>query len=121
MIYAKIGSTSYAATITGKVSNRDWDNRDSKAIPLPITYAEAAAMFHDDAPWSIVEEHEQAVIDETTGEPTGETETVSTEYDNSGYSVLGDITVHTDGTCTVWMGKPTDEENLLILLYGGAS
>ena len=33
-------------------------------------------------------------------------------YDNSEYSILGDITVHKDGTVTVKMGKPTAEEIL---------
>ena len=52
-----------------------------------------------------------------SGEPTYETK--QTEFDNSAYNILGDITVHTDGTCTVKMGKETDEETLLTLLYGG--
>lgn len=32
------------------------------------------------------------------------------EYDNSDYNVKGDILVHTDGTCTLKMGKPTKLE-----------
>ena len=61
----------------------------------------------------------------STGEPVlderGEAvfETRQTEFDNSDFCVLGDITVHQDGTCTVKMGKETDEEKLLMLLYGG--
>lgn len=39
------------------------------------------------------------------GEPIYETHLI--EYDNSEYSVRGDILVHVDGTCTVKMGKPT--------------
>ena len=38
------------------------------------------------------------------------------EYDNSDYCILGDITVHRDGTITVKMGKPTAEELNQILM-----
>jgi len=106
--YVKIGDTQYAATIDGNVTNRSWDNRESKAITLTATYAEAAAIFSDGITWSIVQEG-------TAEDGT----TTSTEYDNTDYSILGDIIVHTGGTCTVYMGKSTDLEDALEQLYGG--
>lgn len=44
------------------------------------------------------------------GEPIYELQLV--EYDNSEYSMRGDLSIHTDGTCTVKMGKPTELEAL---------
>lgn len=42
------------------------------------------------------------------GDPIYENRLV--EYDNSEYSIRGDLLIHTDGTCTVKMGKPTEAE-----------
>ena len=55
-------------------------------------------------------------IDENN-EPTYTTQ--QTEFDNSEFSIRGDLTVHVDGTCTVHMGKPTDLEDAYEILYGG--
>ena len=51
------------------------------------------------------------------GEPTYTTE--QTEFDNSAFSIRGDLTVHVDGTCTVEMGKLTDLEEAYELMLGG--
>ena len=124
MIYIKVNDTLYTASIGGKMSDKEWDGRESKAITMTGSYAAVSALFSDGMAWSIVDEHEEQVYDENgepvlneSGEPTYETK--QTEFDNSAYNILGDITVHTDGTCTVKMGKETDEETLLTLLYGG--
>ena len=119
MTNIKIGETKYPAQIDGILENRNWDNRDSKAITLNISYAAASALFVDGLTWSIVTDYERETINAETGKVTGETEAVSEEYDNSAFSVLGDIVVHIDGTVTVIMGKPTDLEETLGLLYGG--
>ena len=113
MIYIKVNNTLYPAAISGKTSDREWDGRESKAITMTGGYAEVSPLFTDGMAWSIVDEHTEP--DETTGEDV----TVQTEFDNSDFCVLGDITVHQNGTCTVKMGKETNEETLLTLLYGG--
>ncbi len=46
------------------------------------------------------------------GNPTGETEEVVNEWDNSAYSLSGAITDHRDGTVSIKMGKPTEAETL---------
>lgn len=112
--YVKIGENKYPATIDGVLQNRSWDNRESKAITLTAAYSEAAVIFTDGIAWSIVREY-------ASTDDSGATSTVTDEYDNSAYSVLGDIVVHTDGTCTVNIGKPTDLEDVLEQLYGGES
>lgn len=119
MTNIKIGEAKYPTQIDGMLENRNWDNRESKAITLDMNYAAASALFVDGLKWNIVTDYEREVIDVETGEPTGGTEAVSEVYDNSAFSVLGDIVVHSDGTVTVIMGKPTDLEETLGLLYGG--
>lgn len=113
MIQVKINGNLYPASVSGRMNDKDWDGRESKSITMTGDYATISALFSDGMAWSIVDEHTEP--DETTGEDV----TVQTEFDNSAYNILGNITVHTDGTCTVKMGKETDQETLLTLLYGG--
>ena len=103
MIYVKVNDTLYPATVNGKFTDNNWDGRESKAITLEGNYESINALFIDGTTWSIV-------MDE------GESQT---EYDNSEFNIRGDITIHTDGTCTVKMGKETALESAYILLYGG--
>lgn len=129
MPYIKINDTLYPATVSGKMQDREWDNRESKAITLTMTYATANALFVDGLAWSIVQQDEvpayqkdengELVLDEN-GEPiqTG-TETQEIEFDNSEFTIRGDLTVHVDGTCTVEMGKLTDLEEAYELMLGG--
>ena len=83
-----------------------WDDRKSKEITLAMDYATAVATFADDVPWSILYQTSDYYDPETEQTVTPPVE----EYDNSDYCILGDITVHRDGTVTVKMGKPTGEE-----------
>ena len=117
MTYIKINSTLYPATVSGKVADKDWDNRASKSIKLEMPYAEAVALFVDGLAWSIVQREEVPTFDEN-GEQTG-TETKETEFDNSEYSLAGDITDHRDGTITVKMGALTELEEAYELMLGG--
>lgn len=169
MIYVKVNDTLYPASISGKITDKTWDNRESKAITMESDFATVDALFLDGASWSIVSEetvdvtpryqtdaggnvlYEQldvtpeyqldengyTVYDEdgnpvpydgdpvyVEGDPLpydGEPvyEIVRTEFDNSEFSIRGDVTVHVDGTCTVNMGKPTDLEDAYEILYGG--
>lgn len=118
MTYIKINDTLYPATISGRVSDKDWDNRESKAITLSMDYATAIGLFVDGLAWSIVQQDEVPVFDEN-GEQTG-TEMRETEWDNSEYDVAGAITDHRNGTITAKMGKITDAEALAIILGGKA-
>ena len=109
-IYIKVNNTEYPATVNGNLADRNWNGRDTKTIYLTMTHDEAAALLPDNTPWSIVQRDTVDVLDEQ-GQPTGETKEVVNEYDNSEYSLAGDITDHRDGTVTVKMGKPTETEN----------
>ena len=107
--YIKVNNTEYPATITGEHKDRTWDGRDTKTITLTMTHAEVAALLPDNTPWSIVQRDMVDVLDEQ-GLPTGETKEVVHEYDNSEYSIAGDITDHRDGTVSIKMGKLTEAE-----------
>ena len=111
MIYLKVNNTEYPATVNGVYNERSWGDRDTKTITLTMTAAEAATLLPDNTPWSIVQREMVDVLDEQ-GYPTGETKEVVNEYDNSEYSIAGDITDHRDGTVSIKMGKPTEVEML---------
>lgn len=96
--YIRIGGVDYPANIIGKIKDSEWDGRMSKAITLAITYTEASTLFHDGTSWSIVETNNE----EPQIEPT--------IFDNSDYSILGDIIIHSNGTTTIKMGRPTELE-----------
>lgn len=117
MIFVKVKNTLYPATVSGRMLDRDWDNRDSKSITLEMDYATAAETFVDGLKWSIVQQEEEPVFDED-GKQTG-TETKETEFDNSEYNLAGDLTDHRDGTITVKMGKLTDLEEAYEIMLGG--
>ena len=109
MIYIKVNNTEYPAAVNGVGNDRTWDGRDTKTITLTMTHAEVAELLPDNTPWSIVQREMVDVLDEQ-GQPTGETKEVVNEYDNSEYSLAGDITDHRDGTVSIKMGKPTESE-----------
>ena len=109
MIYLKANNTEYPASIAGKVTDRDWGGRESKAVTLTATYEQAAQLFADGLVWSIVQRDNVPVYDED-GNPTGETEEQVQEWDNADYCVAGPITDNRDGTITAKMGKKTDAE-----------
>lgn len=109
MIYFKANNTEYPASIAGKVTDRDWGGRESKAVTLTMTHAAAAQLFVDGLSWSIVQRDTVPVYD-TDGNPTGATEEQVQEWDNSDYAVAGPITDNRDGTVTAKMGKKTELE-----------
>ncbi len=109
-IYVKVNNTEYPATVNGNLVDRNWNGRDTKTIYLTMSYDAVAALLPDNTPWSIVQRDMVDVLDEQ-GKPTGETKEVVNEYDNSAYSIAGDITDHRDGTVSIKMGKPTETEN----------
>lgn len=145
MVYVKVNETLYPASISGKMQDKEWDGRESKAITMESDFATVDALFPDGVEWSIVMQEEvpayqtnewsEPVLDENgdpvldeNGDPvmTNKSETVQvgteikqTEYDNGGFYIRGDLIVHVDGTCTVKMGKPTDLEDAYEMIYGG--
>lgn len=111
MTYVKIDGTESPAEISGRLADREWDGRDSKAITLEMEYSEAAALFVDGLAWSIVQRETFPVYAED-GTETGETTEQVTEFDNSDYCVAGSITDNRNGTVTCKMGRPTETETL---------
>lgn len=109
-IYIKVNNTEYLATITGILKDREWGEREVKSIRLTMTATDAAALLPDNTPWSIVQRDTVPKYD-SDGQPTGETEEIVNELDNSMYSLSGAITDHRDGTVSIKMGKPTETEN----------
>ena len=109
MIYFKANNTEYPASIAGKITDRDWGGRESKAVTLEMAHAAAVQLFVDGLSWSIVQRDTVPVYD-TDGNPTGETEEQVQEWDNSDYNVAGSITDNRNGTCTCKMGKKTQLE-----------
>ena len=130
MIYVKVNETLYPATISGRVQDKDWDNRESKAITLEMDYATAITLLVDGLAWSIVQQIEvpvferdengEFVLDEDGNRIQTGTEIEETEFDNSEYNLAGDLTDHRDGTITVKMGKLTDLEEAYEIMLGGA-
>ncbi len=112
MTYIKINGTEYPAKISGRRRDSDWDGRESKSITLKMDYALAASLFVSGAEWSILQEYDAA-------DETGQERTVLEAYDNSEFTVAGDITDHRDGTITVKMGKLTDLESAYEMMFGG--
>ena len=108
--YIKVNNTEYPAEINGNPKDRSWGERDTKTITLTMTAAEVAALLPDNTPWTIVQRETVDKLD-NDGNPTGETEDVVNEWDNSAYSLSGDLTDHRDGTVSIKMGKPTETEN----------
>lgn len=130
MIFVKINNKLYPATVSGKVTDKDWDNRESKSIKLEMDYRTAIGLFVDGLAWSIVQQNEvptyqvdengKLVLDESGAPTQTGTEMQETEFDNSEYNLAGDITDHRDGTITAKMGKLTDLEEAYEIMLGGA-
>lgn len=137
MIYIKINDTLYPATVSGKMIDHEWDNRESKSITLEMDYATASTLFIDGLVWSIYQRDEftveepiyevdsngERVLDEN-GEPIQigtepRIEVQENEWDNSEYTLAGDIIDHRDSTITVKMGKLTELEEAYEMLLGG--
>lgn len=108
--YIKVNNTEYPAEINGNTKDRAWGDRDTKTITLTMTTTEVAVLLPDNTPWSIVLRETVDKLD-NDGQPTGETEEVVNEWDNSEYSLSGAITDHRDGTVSIKMGKPTETES----------
>jgi hypothetical protein len=83
-------------------------DRQVEGYTLQITHAAAVTAFVDGVSFSLIEES----VDEA-GTVT------EIAYDKSAMSIPCGVLDNLDGTCTVFMGKPTDLEQAYELLYGG--
>ena len=118
MTYIKVNNTLYPAMIDGKIADYEWNRRDTKSITLTMTYAEVLALLPDNTPWSIVQkdiiqkydENGKLLVD-ADGNPV--TEEITTEFDNSEYTMSGVIRDNRNGTVTIKMGKLTEIESIL--------
>lgn len=118
MTYIKVNDTLYPATIDGKIADYEWNRRDTKSITLTMTYSEVLALLPDNTPWSIVQKDVVQKYDENgkllvdaDGNPV--TEEITTEFDNSEYTMSGVIRDNRNGTVTIKMGKLTEIESIL--------
>jgi hypothetical protein len=120
MTYVNINGIQYPAIISGRMSDKDWDDRPSKAIKLEMTHDEALSVFCDGAEWSIITENtvSEPQFDEE-GNPIMMERIQTEEFDNSEYNLAGDVTDHRDGTVTVKMGKLTPLEEAYEIMLGG--
>ena len=118
MTYIKVNNTLYPATIDGRIADYEWNRRDTKSITLTMTYAEVLALLPDNTPWSIVQKDVVQKYDEN-GKPLVDadgnpvTEEITTEFDNSEYTMSGVIRDNRNGTVTIKMGKLTEIESIL--------
>ena len=111
--YVEINGKRYEASITGRLADKDWDNRASKAIHLGMAYEDAVKLFVDNLEWNIIQENTVPhIVIDAEGKEHTEMVTEFETYDNSEYDIAGPITDHRDGTVTAKMGKPTAEELL---------
>lgn len=118
MTYIKVNNTLYPATIDGRIADYEWNRRDTKSITLTMTYSEVLALLPDNTPWSIVQkdiiqkydENGKLLVD-ADGNPV--TEEITTEFDNSEYTMSGVIRDNRNGTVTIKMGKLTEIESIL--------
>ena len=118
MTYIKVNNTLYPATIDGKIADYEWNRRDTKSITLTMTYAEVLALLPDNTPWSIVQKDVVQKYDENgkllvDADGTPVTEEITTEFDNSEYTMSGVIRDNRNGTVTIKMGKLTEIESIL--------
>lgn len=60
-IYVKVNNEMYPATISGRICDEEWDNRNTKSIKLEMPYTDAISIFVDGISWSIVHDVEREV------------------------------------------------------------
>lgn len=103
--YLKANNTETPCEAAEHYRDSAW-GRPTCTVTIKASATEIAALLPNNAPWSLIERED--VLDEL-GAPTGQT--VDHERDMSDYSLSGDITDHRDGTVSIKMGKPTEEES----------
>ena len=102
----KINGENYEAlSIQPRAKDSAWDNRESRAITLEMTYAEAMALFVNDITWS---------TESTYMNEEGVENTIVADF--SEFALAGPVTDNRDGTITVKMGKYLPDELMLIPL-----
>lgn len=133
MEYVKVGGKEYKATISGRMSDPQWGNRQTKKIHFmkgEMDFDTVRELFVDGVAWSIISEWEEqqpkidpdtgeVVVDPETGEPVYIIIPHRDEYDNSDFNLAGYIVDNRDGTVEVNMGKLTELEEAYEIILGG--
>ena len=88
--FIKVNGQEYPATCIYNYKDRNWDMRETQTVHLTMPYAQAAALLPSGTPWSNVFRETKDKLD-NDGNPTGETEEVVNEWDNSEYSLSGSV------------------------------
>lgn len=116
MDYVKVNNKRYRIkSVDGLMSDRDWDGRESKTIhflPNEISYESCLNEFVDGVNWSIMQEV-------TSTDEFGEEVQSVEEYSNDEFILAGEIIDHRDGSFSVKMGKLSDIEQIIDVIYGG--
>lgn len=100
-----IGGREMECSVATRPADSMMGGRESKAVTVALSYAEAVSLFADDADWSVT-------ADMT--DDTGNVHQVRT--DMSAYAISGPIIDNRDGTVTVRMGKYREEELMRVSL-----
>lgn len=100
MQYVNINGREYEAVIQTRPADSTWGGRESKAVTLAISYAEAMDLFRDGVAWSVITRQEDG----------------ATETELSDFALAGPVTDNRNGTVTVKMGKYLDTELMSISL-----
>lgn len=101
----RVGDKTFDAIVQTRAHDSAWEGRESKAITMDASYAEAVEWFPDDTVWSVI-----ADIEKEDGT------IVQVETDMSEYAISGPVTDNRDGTVTIRMGKYLNEELMSIPL-----
>ena len=121
MTFVKINNTLYPTIeINGYMVDHNWNGRASKSITLEMSIDSAKELFINDAEWFIVEQNPvSSYVEDPETESMILVQKIDERiYENSNYSVAGDIIDHRNGVITVKMGMPTADELLEMLLEG---
>lgn len=99
MAIIKIRGIEMEGSVATRLTDSAWDGRESKAVTVQLSYAQAVALFTDHEPWAVA-------VDITSEDGTAHAIT----QDMSEYAISGPITDNRNGTVTIRMGKYRESE-----------
>ena len=102
--------------ITGRMSDSEWEGRETKTITMETTYTDIKKLFKDNTSWAIKCHYEPDEKEKEEGkEPFDEV------FDNSDFLMSGKIVDTRDGFMSITMGKLSEMESLISDIYGSVN